>query len=225
MSKLNGEKRLWKMNLLILRKSLPILLSLAGLICVVFPLSFFPDLVDGKIENATTKCIMMIHGLFVLGVLLPCLAILPSWMEENSREILHASAQKKRPCFILLQWILRFYMAIVTVPITAACILMHLSLLELLRLIFELLYILGLFYLFLMVLQSALLGAMVSTLYALFSILYCRSEETQVFCIIRPDLLYYEGFFKAEGISLFIAAMICWAVAFWIEGKKTKINV
>ncbi len=213
------------MNLLIIFRSLPILFGMAGLILAIFPLSFLPDFFQGELEEARAKCISMTHGLLLLGSLLPCLALLPSWVEENSRELLCAVVSGKTPCFTLILWIFRFYSLIVLLPVVAACLLLQISLLEVLRLLAELMFILGAYYLLLCLLQSALLSAMGIALYVLFSVIECRNTAVQSFCLIRSDLFYHNGFFLQEGIALLPLAVICEIVAFFLEKRKIGINV
>lgn len=218
------EKNIWKRNLLVLRRSLPVLLGMAGLILIAFPLSFLPDLIENEMVEARSKGLGMIHGLLLLGSLLPCLALLPYWTEENSSELLHAAVKIRAPRLVELLWILRFYFLIVLVPIATACVLLQLSLLELLRMMLELLLVFGLYYLLLSLLQSALLGAMTLTIYILFCLLECRSAPQKNFCLIRPDLPYYNGFFEHEGVLLLPAAVLCGLVGYFIEKETPGIN-
>ena len=218
-------KRIWKRNLLVLRRSLPILLGMAGLIFIAFPLSFLPDLTNGKVEAAQTSYLFMAHGLLLLGSLLPCLAILSSWLEENSSELLHAAVKtKKTPCLGELLWVLRFYVLIIVIPIAGACILLQLPLTELLRELLELIFVFCVYYLLISLLRSALLGVMIMTLYTMFCILECRSTDMQRFCIFRPDLLCYEGFFSHEGVYLLPSALLCGIAGYLIEKNTAGIN-
>lgn len=219
------EKNKWRMNFLILRKAVPILVGMGGLIYVVFPLSFLPDLIAGEIKDACSKCISMMHGLLLIGCLLPCLALIPAWMEENSRELLYAISLTQTPCLMELLWILRLYTIVIAAPVMAACFLLDLSLIELLRMMMELVLVIGLYYLLTMILRSAVLGAMVLMILILLFLLVCRDDALQAICLIRPDLVYYDGFFMHEGAFLLPVAMISWGLALYIEKKKNGINI
>lgn len=219
------EKSIWKMNMLILYRSLPVLLAIIGLVVIFFPYTFLPDYLEGEIEDARSKCVNMIHGLLLLGSLLPCLVLLPAWVEENSRELLHAMAKNKAPCLIEIFWVFRFYVLIVLLPVISACSLLKLSFLEPVRMIVELLFVLSAYYLLMSLLQSALLGTMIMVLYLLFTIIVCRNTEMQIFCIVRPDLFYYDEFFLREGVGLLPTAVICGVSAFYIEKNKPGINI
>ena len=214
------EKTLWKMNLLILRRSIPILAGMAVLILLVFPLSFVLDLIKREMSEARAKGLLMIHGLFPLGSLLPCLALVPAWMEENSSELLHAVCRSKTPCGMQLLWAFRFYSLLLLLPVMAACVLLQLTPIELFRMLAELLLVTGACYFLLLLLRSALLGGMLVTLYVLFCLLTCRSEEMKEFCILRPDLEYAGEFFFSEGSVLLPAALVLWVAAFLLERNR-----
>ena len=217
-------KTIWKRNLLVLRRSKAILWGMAGLIFVVFPLAFLPNFFKGELEEARSGYLLMAHGLLLLGSLLPCLALLPSWLEENSCELLHAAAKTKTPCLRELFWIFRFYLVVITLPLTGACLFLHMPLTELFRELLELLFVLGVNYLLISLLRSALLGAMIIMLYTMFCLLECRSTEMQVFCLLRPDLFCDEGFFRKEGVLLLLASFVCGIAGYWMEKHTAGIN-
>lgn len=210
--------------MLVLSRSLPILLGMIGLIFIAFPLSFLPDYMNGKPDNAQINYLLMAHGLLLLGSLLPYLALLPSWLEENSCELLHAKTNIKTPCLRELLWSLHFYILMIIIPLIVVSVMLQLPLAEMLRVILELLFVMSAYYLLIGLLRSALIGTMVMTLYIMFCILECRNADLQLFCIFRPDLLCYEGFFYNEGIALLPMTFLCGIAGYRIEKASSGIN-
>ncbi len=216
------EKDLWRLNLLILRRSLPVLLGTAGLVFLAWPLSCVPDFLDGKVDKAVFKALSMLHGILPFGAVLLCMLLLSLWTDAAAGEVLRSVFSGKAPLKTECLWVLRFYLLLCAVPVAAVCRFLSLSPWEYARFLLEVFFAVGFFLLLLILSRLATVSGLIVWSYALFSKMFCGDSEKASFCLIRSDLSG-EAMTRSDWLPLLAAAVFLWGAAWLLERRKRSI--
>lgn len=189
------------------RRTLPLFLAPIVIAYIVLPLIAATGLVSGNRENALGNLIYGEQAMLPVGALLWAFAYLQVWIDSDGEETMRACRQEKHVCSAELLMLNAGFM-VMLLPVLLAGTLFFGSLwAEYARLIVQVFFFTGVFYLASVLLRSVTMSGMLVLAYQLYCVFFCRSAEMRGYCLVRPDAIAGTAGFPYIPILLFGVAV------------------